>query len=36
MVVYDGDEYSKFDILNIFRNFAAIKGSEGANQDNRL
>jgi nicotinamidase-related amidase len=35
-VMYIGNEYSLFDPLNLFRNFAAIKGSEGANLDPRL
>ena len=35
-VVYIGNEYSKFDILNIFRNFAALKGTDGIKMDNRL
>jgi nicotinamidase-related amidase len=35
-VIYIGNEYSKFDILNVFRNFASIKGSDGAKLDDRL
>ena len=35
-VIYIGNEYSKFDLLNIFRNFAAIKGSSGTNLDPKL
>jgi nicotinamidase/pyrazinamidase len=35
-VIYIGNEYSKFDILNIFRNFAAIKGTDGVKMDDRL
>ena len=35
-VIYIGNEYSKFDILNIFRNFAAIKETDGIKMDNRL
>ncbi len=35
-VIYIGNEYSKFDILNIFRNFASIKGTDGAKLDERL
>jgi nicotinamidase-related amidase len=35
-VVYIGNEYNFFDPLNIFRNFAAIQGSEGAKLDPRL
>jgi nicotinamidase-related amidase len=35
-VTYIGNEYSLFDPLNIFRNFATIKGSEGANLDPKL
>jgi nicotinamidase-related amidase len=35
-VVYIGNEYSKYDFLNIFRNFAAIKNTHGAKQDVRL
>ena len=29
-IIYIGNEYSKFDILNIFRNFASLKGTAGA------
>ena len=35
-IIYIGNEYSKWDILNIFRNFAAIKGTDGAKLDDRL
>jgi maleamate amidohydrolase len=35
-VIYIGNEYSKFDVLNIFRNFAAVKGTEGTKMDARL
>src|SRR5215510_5472962 len=35
-VIYIGNEYSKYDILNVFRNFAAIKGTEGSKMDHRL
>ena len=35
-VIYIGNEFSKNDPLNIFRNFAAIKGTEGAKLDRRL
>ncbi|HVT86058.1 MAG TPA: isochorismatase family protein [Chitinophagaceae bacterium] len=35
-IIYIGNEFSKFDLLNIFRNFAAIKGSQGIKQDSRL
>jgi nicotinamidase-related amidase len=35
-VIYIGNEYSLFNPLNIFRNFAAIVGSEGAKLDPRL
>jgi nicotinamidase-related amidase len=35
-VIYIVNAYSKFDILNIFRNFSAIKGTEGADLDLRL
>ena len=34
--VYIGNEFSKNDFLNIFRNFAAIKDSEGCKIDKRL
>jgi nicotinamidase-related amidase len=34
--VYIGNEFSKYDLLNIFRNFAAIKGSDGCKIDKRL
>jgi nicotinamidase-related amidase len=36
LVVYIGNEFSLFDPLNIFRNFAAIRGSEGAKLDSAL
>jgi nicotinamidase-related amidase len=35
-IIYIGNEYDKFDFLNIFRNFAAIKNTDGAKQDERL
>jgi nicotinamidase-related amidase len=35
-VVYIGNEYRLLDPLNIFRNFAAIAGSEGAKLDPKL
>ena len=35
-IVYVGNEYSVFNPLNIFRNFAAIKNSEGAKLDEKL
>ncbi len=35
-VIYIGNEYSKYDILNIFRNFACIEGTEGTKMDKRL
>ena len=35
-IIYIGNEYSKWDVLNIFRNFAAIKGTNGTNLDERL
>jgi nicotinamidase-related amidase len=35
-VIYIVNEYSKFDILNIFRNFSALKGTDGAKIDIRL
>lgn len=35
-VIYIGNEFSKFDFLNIFRNFAAIKNTKGATLDSRL
>ncbi len=35
-VIYIGNEYSFIDPLNIFRNFAAIKGTEGAKLDPNL
>jgi nicotinamidase-related amidase len=35
-VVYVGNEYKSLDPLNIFRNFAALKGSEGSKLDPRL
>ena len=34
--IYIGNEFSRNDILNIFRNFAAIIGSEGCKIDERL
>ena len=36
VVIYIGNEYSSLDPLNIFRNFAAIRGSEGAKLDPKL
>jgi nicotinamidase/pyrazinamidase len=36
VVIYIGNEYSSFDPLNVFRNFAAIKGSEGVKLDPKL
>jgi nicotinamidase-related amidase len=35
-VIYIGNEFSKNDLLNIFRNFAAIKGQQGSAMDPRL
>jgi len=35
-IIYIGNEFSKFDFLNIFRNFAAMKGTKGIKQDSRL
>lgn len=35
-VIYIGNEFSKNDPLNIFRNFAAIKGKPGSAMDSRL
>jgi nicotinamidase/pyrazinamidase len=35
-VIYIGNEYAKGDLLNIFRNFAALKGTYGTKMDNRL
>ena len=35
-IIYIGNEYSKWDILNIFRNFASIKGTDGTKLDKRL
>jgi nicotinamidase-related amidase len=35
-VIYIGNEYSKFDLLNVFRNFAAVKGTIGTQMDPRL
>ena len=35
-IVYIGNEYSKWNVLNVFRNFAAIKGTDGSKQDGRL
>ncbi|MFC4231456.1 cysteine hydrolase family protein [Parasediminibacterium paludis] len=35
-IIYIGNEFSKYDWLNIFRNFAAIKGTTGTKQDSRL
>ena len=35
-IIYIGNEYSKWDVLNIFRNFAAIKGTDGTHLDKRL
>ena len=35
-IIYIGNEFSRFDFLNLFRNFAAIKGTRGTKQDSRL
>lgn len=35
-VVYIGNEYTKYNLLNIFRNFAALRGTDGAKMDKRL
>ena len=35
-IIYIGNEYSKWDILNIFRNFASIRGTDGTKLDKRL
>lgn len=35
-IIYIGNEFRKFDFLNLFRNFAAIKGTSGTKLDNRL
>ncbi len=35
-VVYIGNEFSRLNPLNLFRNFAAIKGSKGTKIDDRL
>jgi nicotinamidase-related amidase len=35
-IIYIGNEYSKWDFLNLFRNFAAVKGTPGIDQDSRL
>lgn len=34
--VYIGNEFRKYDPLNIFRNFAALEGSDGSKLDRRL
>lgn len=36
LIVYIGNEYGKLNLLNIFRNFAAIKNTDGIQQDERL
>ncbi len=36
LIIYIGNEYKKFDVLNVFRNFAAIENTDGAKQDQRL
>jgi nicotinamidase-related amidase len=36
LVVYIGNEYSKVDLLNLFRHFAAIRDTPGALLDSRL
>lgn len=36
LIIYIGNEYGKLNLLNVFRNFAAIKNTEGAQQDERL
>jgi nicotinamidase/pyrazinamidase len=35
-LIYIGNEYSKYDILNFFRNFACIKGTDGTKMDKNL
>jgi len=35
-IIYIGNEFSAFNPLNIFRNFAALKGGKGAKMDERL
>jgi nicotinamidase-related amidase len=35
-VIYIGNEYGKYDLLNIFRNVAALKGSDETKMDKRL
>lgn len=35
-IIYIYNSYSRFDLLNIFRNFAAIKNTEGGKMDERL
>ena len=36
LVVYIGNEYPGYNLFNIFRNFAAVKGTAGVKMDNRL
>lgn len=36
LVIYIGNEFSRYDPLNIFRNFAAIENSNGVKADKRL
>ncbi len=35
-IIYIGNEFAKWDLLNLFRNFAAVRGTEGTKQDKRL
>ena len=35
-ILYIGNEYDRWDVLNVFRNYAAIKGTEGTQLDKRL
>jgi nicotinamidase-related amidase len=35
-IIYIGNEFSRWDPANLFRNFAAVRGSKGAKLDKRL
>lgn len=35
-IVYIGNEFKKWDFLNLFRNFAAVRGTKGTKLDERL
>ncbi len=36
LIIYIGNEFKKFNVLNVFRNFAALEKTDGTKQDQRL